>query len=274
MKRYNDMFSRLQTRGEGAFIPFVMLGDPQPDLSLQIIDALIEGGADALELGIPFSDPLADGPTIQNAALRAFAANVTPARCFDMLAAIRARYPALPIGLLMYANLVYNRGIETFYATCARAGVDSVLVADVPFEESAPFREAAMRHDIAPVFICPPNADDELLRHIAAHGRGYTYLLSRAGVTGAEKRAALPLEHLVSKLGDYQAPPPIQGFGISTPGTGGGCHESGSRRGYFRLSNSENHRTTPGRSGGDALSVEGFRPQPENSHRQANIAWG
>lgn len=77
MKRYNDMFSRLQTRGEGAFIPFVMLGDPQPDLSLQIIDALIEGGADALELGIPFSDPLADGPTIQNAALRAFAANVT-----------------------------------------------------------------------------------------------------------------------------------------------------------------------------------------------------
>ncbi|HBM3265007.1 TPA: tryptophan synthase subunit alpha [Klebsiella oxytoca] len=217
MKRYNDMFSRLQTRGEGAFIPFVMLGDPQPDLSLQIIDALIEGGADALELGIPFSDPLADGPTIQNAALRAFAANVTPARCFDMLAAIRARYPALPIGLLMYANLVYNRRIETFYATCARAGVDSVLVADVPFEESAPFREAAMRHDIAPVFICPPNADDELLRHIAAHGRGYTYLLSRAGVTGAEKRAALPLEHLVSKLGDYQAPPPIQGFGISTP---------------------------------------------------------
>lgn len=217
MERYNDVFAQLKDRGEGAFVPFVMLGDPGPELSLQIIDALVAGGADALELGIPFSDPLVDGPTIQNAALRAFSSDVTPARCFDMLAAIRAKYPALPIGLLMYANLVYNRGIDTFYADCARVGVDSVLVADVPFEESAPFRQAAMRHNVAPIFICPPNADDALLRQIAAHGRGYTYLLSRAGVTGAENRGALPLHHLVAKLNEYQAPPALQGFGISTP---------------------------------------------------------
>ncbi len=217
MERYNDLFTQLENRGEGAFVPFVMLGDPQPGLSLQIIDALVAGGADALELGIPFSDPLADGPTIQNAALRAFASGVTPACCFEMLAAIRAKYPTIPIGLLMYANLVYNRGIDTFYADCARVGVDSVLVADVPFEESTPFRQAAMRHNIAPIFICPPNADDELLRQIAAHGRGYTYLLSRAGVTGAENRGAVPLQHLVAKLKEYQAVPALQGFGISTP---------------------------------------------------------
>ena len=186
MERYDNAFAQLKARQEGAFVPFVTLGDPGPEQSLKIIDTLIDAGADALELGIPFSDPLADGPTI-------------------------------PIGLLMYANLVFSRGIDAFYAECARVGVDSVLVADVPVEESAPFRQAAMRHNVAPIFICPPNADDDLLRQIASYGRGYTYLLSRAGVTGAENKAALPLHHLVEKLAEYHAAPPLQGFGISSP---------------------------------------------------------
>ncbi|MBV8044528.1 tryptophan synthase subunit alpha [Pluralibacter sp.] len=217
MERYDNLFAQLNARREGAFVPFVTLGDPTPEQSLKIIDTLIDAGADALELGIPFSDPLADGPTIQNATLRAFAAGVTPTQCFELLAAIRQKHPTIPIGLLMYANLVFNRGIDEFYATCARAGVDSVLVADVPVEESAPFRQAAMRHNVAPIFICPPNADDELLRQIASYGLGYTYLLSRAGVTGAENRAALPLHHLIDKLTEYHAAPPLQGFGISSP---------------------------------------------------------
>lgn len=217
MERYQQLFNRLGAAKEGAFVPFVTLGDPSPELSLKIIDTLVAAGADALELGIPFSDPLADGPTIQGANLRAFAAGVTPAQCFEMLATIRQKYPTLPIGLLMYANLVFSGGIDNFYARCAAAGVDSVLVADVPVEESAPFRQAALRHNIAPIFICPPNADDDLLREIASHGRGYTYLLSRAGVTGAEKRASLPLQHLVDKLREYHAAPPLQGFGISEP---------------------------------------------------------
>jgi len=218
MERYNQLFQRLSAKQEGAFVPFVTLGDPSPALSLKIIDALVAGGADALELGIPFSDPLADGPTIQGATLRAFAAGTTVAQCFEMLATVSQKYPDLPIGLLMYANLVFSRGIDNFYAQCAAVGVDSVLVADVPVEESAPFRQAAMRHNIAPIFICPPNADDDLLREIASHGRGYTYLLSRAGVTGAENRASLPLHHLIEKLREYHAAPPLQGFGISEPG--------------------------------------------------------
>ena len=217
MERYETLFKQLKEPKEGAFVPFVTLGDPSPEQSLKIIDTLIEAGANALELGIPFSDPLADGPTIQNATLRAFAAGVTPSQCFEMLAAIRQKHPTIPIGLLMYANLVFSRGIDEFYAQCEKAGVDSVLVADVPVEESAPFRQAALRHNVAPIFICPPNADDELLRQIASHGRGYTYLLSRAGVTGAENRAALPLHHLVEKLTEYHAAPPLQGFGISAP---------------------------------------------------------
>lgn len=217
MERYETLFKQLKERQEGAFVPFVTLGDPSPEQSLKIIDTLIEAGADALELGIPFSDPLADGPTIQNATLRAFAAGVTPSQCFEMLSTIRQKHPTIPIGLLMYANLVFSRGIDEFYTQCEKAGVDSVLVADVPVEESAPFRQAALRHNVAPIFICPPNADDELLRQIASHGRGYTYLLSRAGVTGAENRAALPLHHLVEKLTEYHAAPPLQGFGISAP---------------------------------------------------------
>ncbi|MDF7630665.1 tryptophan synthase subunit alpha [Erwiniaceae bacterium L1_55_4] len=218
MERYNQLFQRLSAKKEGAFVPFVTLGDPTPELSLKIIDTLVAGGADALELGIPFSDPLADGPTIQGATLRAFAAGTTVAQCFEILAAVRQKYPELPIGLLMYANLVFSKGIDNFYAQCEAVGVDSVLVADVPVEESAPFRQAAMRHNVAPIFICPPNADDDLLREIASHGRGYTYLLSRAGVTGAENRASQPLNHLIEKLSEYHAAPPLQGFGISEAG--------------------------------------------------------
>lgn len=227
MERYENLFAQLKDRKEGAFVPFVTLGDPSVEQSLKIIDTLIEAGADALELGIPFSDPLADGPTIQDATLRAFAAGVTPSQCFEMLALIRQKHPTIPIGLLMYANLVFSKGIDAFYAQCEKVGVDSVLVADVPVEESAPFRAAALRHNVAPIFICPPNANDELLRQIASHGRGYTYLLSRAGVTGAENRAALPLHHLVEKLKQYDAPPSLQGFGISAPEQVTGAIEAG-----------------------------------------------
>ncbi|EJD6081505.1 MULTISPECIES: tryptophan synthase subunit alpha [Providencia] len=217
MERYTQLFERLSHNNQGAFVPFVTLGDPDAELSLKIIDALISGGADALEIGIPFSDPLADGPTIQNANLRAFKSEITPTICFELLGRIREKHPTIPIGLLVYANLVFTNGIENFYIRCAKAGVDSVLVADVPMNESKAFREAALAHNIAPIFICPPNGDDALLQQIGQYSRGYTYLLSRAGVTGTEKRAEMPLTHLIDKLNQYQAAPALQGFGISEP---------------------------------------------------------
>ncbi len=122
MERYENLFAQLKDRKEGAFVPFVTLGDPSVEQSLKIIDTLIEAGADALELGIPFSDPLADGPTIQEATLRAFAAGVTPSQCFEMLALIRQKHPTIPIGLLMYANPVFSKGIDEFYAQCEKSG--------------------------------------------------------------------------------------------------------------------------------------------------------
>ncbi|AEW44532.1 tryptophan synthase alpha chain [Serratia symbiotica str. 'Cinara cedri'] len=227
MDRYQTLFKRLENNKEGAFVPFVMLGDPDQDLSLKIIDTLIESGADALELGIPFSDPLADGPEIQGASMRALVTGATPDHSFELLILIRQKYPDIPIGLLVYANLVFNNGIDVFYQRCANVDIDSVLIADVPFEESAPFRVDAVRNSIASIFICPPNADDDLLHKISLYGGGYTYLLSRAGVTGTEIRGQLPRRSLINKLRAYHAPPPLQGFGISDSSQINGALQAG-----------------------------------------------
>lgn len=217
MSRYQKLFATLTAEKRGAFVPFVPVGDPTPEFSFKIIQTLIESGADALELGIPFSDPMADGPTIQNANIRAFKGGITVEKCFDILAKIRSQYADIPIGLLIYANLVFKKGIDNFYAKCAKAGVDSVLIADVPVEYSSEFTNFTEKYNIAPIFICPPNADDGVIKNIASHGKGYTYLVSRAGVTGAENRANKPLTHLLQKLTEFGAPPAIQGFGISDP---------------------------------------------------------
>lgn len=217
MDRYQQMFQRLAEKNQGAFVPFVTVCDPNPQQSLAIMQTLVEAGADALELGIPFSDPLADGPTIQGANIRALDSGATPDICFEQIGKIRAQYPELPIGLLMYANLVYSRGIDDFYSRCAKAGIDSVLIADVPTNESEEFVAAAEKHGIHPIFIAPPTASDETLKSVAELGGGYTYLLSRAGVTGAETKANMPVNHLLERLNQFDAPPALLGFGISQP---------------------------------------------------------
>ncbi len=215
MNRYTKLFNTLEQKNEGAFVPFVTIGDPNKEQSLAIIDTLVKAGADALELGIPFSDPLADGPTIQEANIRALDSNITPDDCFDIIAEIRQKYPSTPIGLLLYANIVYTKGIEDFYQKCANAGVDSVLIADVPLHESKPFSDVAAKFGINQIFIAPPDATEELLEKISHAGSGYTYLLSRVGVTGAETVANMPVDEVLAKLKQYNAPKPILGFGIS-----------------------------------------------------------
>lgn len=218
MNRYNALFTRLAAQNEGAFVPFVVLGDPTYEVSKQILVTLIESGADALEVSIPFSDPLADGPEIQGAVLRTMGNGMTVAKSFALLAEIRAEYPLIPVGLLMYANLIHAAGIDPFYAKCQQVGVDSVLVADVPIRESAEFTQAANKYAIAPIFICPPDATDETFTGIAKEGKGYTYLVSRAGVTGVEeKKGSDTLGYNIQKLKEVGAPPIVQGFGISTP---------------------------------------------------------
>lgn len=215
--RYEKLFSALEKKNEGAFIPFLVLGDPDTSASLAAALALIEGGADALELGFPFSDPLADGPTIQAADNRALAAGTRIDDCFEIISEIRKRRAELPIGLLVYANLIHRRGAEKFFRDALAAGADSILAADVPVEMSAPLRDVSAKTGLPLVFIAPPNADEETLAEIAKRGSGYTYLLSRAGVTGTESRAGTPIGRVLAALKKYGAPPPVLGFGVSDP---------------------------------------------------------
>jgi len=215
--RYETMFSRLKEKGEGAFIPFLMLGEPDIETSQALLETLVANGADALELGIGFSDATADGPVIQRAGQRALAAGAGPAECFALLQGVRARHPELPLGLLIYSNLVVARGLKTFYKEAAQAGADSVLIADLPVGAAAPFLEAATEAGVAPVFVLPPNALEATLLEVARRGRGYTYVLGRPGVTGADREMLPPLPSRFEALGAAGAPPAVVGFGISTP---------------------------------------------------------
>ncbi|WGS66402.1 MAG: tryptophan synthase subunit alpha [Enterobacteriaceae bacterium PSmelAO3-2] len=217
MERYEKLFINLNNNKQGAFIPFLMLGDPNFNMSLKIIEFLILKGADALELGIPFSDPLADGIIIQNSVLRSFKSGITLKKCFKIISIIRKKYSNIPIGILTYANLVFYKGINNFYYNCQKSGIDSVLIADLPLEESKLFIKYSNTNNIKQVFICPPNSDDNLLRKISIYSKGYTYLLSRSGVTGTEKKIKKPDSYIINKLIEYNSSPIIQGFGIFKP---------------------------------------------------------
>ena len=217
MNRYRAMFARLGAAREGAFGAFIMLGDPGIEASAAILDALVEGGADMLEVGIPFSDPIADGPVIQAAAERALGSGLTPGDCFGLLGEFRARHPDVPVGILTYANLVLARGRDAFYRAAAQAGVDSVLIADVPVFEAQPFVQAARAAGIAPVLIAAQNTPADTLRRVAALGEGYTYCVARSGVTGAGDSVAFDHADMLETLAQNLAPPPIFGFGISKP---------------------------------------------------------
>ncbi|KGF23343.1 tryptophan synthase subunit alpha [Corynebacterium tuscaniense] len=218
MSRFTALFEALEAKNEGAFVPFVMLGDPSADDAVEIISTLIDAGADALELGVPFSDPVADGPTIQKAHLRALDGGATVNSCMEQIREIRRHHPDTPIGMLVYANVPYVRGLEKFYAELHEAGADAVLVPDAPVREGAPFVEAATAVGIDPVFIAPAQARPEVLEGVAAHSRGYIYAISRDGVTGTEHESQTTgLSDVVSNITSYGGPPVLLGFGISTP---------------------------------------------------------
>ena len=216
--RYENLFSSLHERGEGAFVPFIMLGDPTPEDSLKIVRTVVAAGADALELGVTFSDPVADGPTIQASHLRALDGGATVDSSLELISTIRTEFPELPIGMLIYGNVAFTRGFDRFYAEFAMAGADSILLPDVPVREGAPFIAAAQKADIDPIFIAPARATEETLKGVAKSSQGYIYAISRDGVTGTEKQSeTLGLEEVVSNIQRFDGPPVLLGFGISEP---------------------------------------------------------
>lgn len=209
--------SRFSELKPGAFVPFWMLGDPDLETSFERIQVLVDNGADALELGIPFSDPVADGPVVQLAAMRALKAGASLEACFKLLARVRQEYPTIPISILTYSNLAIHLGLEEFYQSCANSGVDAVLLADVPTVEAEVFCQTAMRHGIDPVLIAAPNMSEEQIQQVAQLSKGYVYAVTRAGVTGSDEKLSMSSKHLIEKLASFGAPPVLMGFGISTP---------------------------------------------------------
>jgi tryptophan synthase alpha chain len=212
MSRYSAMFNRLD--GEGAFGAFLMLGDPDLETSAKLLDALVAGGADMIEVGIPFSDPVADGPVIQAAAQRALSAGVRVGDCLDLIAGFRARHPEMPVGILTYANIVVAR--SGFMRDAAEAGADSLLIADVPALEAEPFVREMEQAGIEPVLIAAANTPDSTLKQIAGLSKAYTYCVSRAGITGTHAGGQFD-GGMIERLKRADAPPPIFGFGISKP---------------------------------------------------------
>ena len=217
MKRIEEKFNELKVGRRGGFIPFIVAGDPDLATTVELILALAESGASVIELGVPFSDPVADGVTIQASAERALRRTVTVRDILGAVAAARARGCATPIILFSYFNPILQCGLREFAAEAAAAGVDGLLVTDLVPEEAEEFRAILAENSLALVMLAAPTSSDERLAKICAKASGFVYAVSRAGVTGARTELSDAAENLVARLRRFTDLPIAVGFGISTP---------------------------------------------------------
>lgn len=216
MRRFAEIFARARQQQRCALIPYITAGDPSLAASLEIALRLEDAGADILELGIPFSDPLADGPVIQLASERALRKGTRPADVIDLAAKIRLRSK---LGLLLfgYFNPFLKYGIEKFARDAAQAGADGVLVTDLIPEEAADYRTTVQAAGLDTVFLAAPTSPDERLRSIAEASSGFIYAVSRTGVTGARDQVPAGARELVTRLRRFTQLPVALGFGLSNP---------------------------------------------------------
>lgn len=197
-------------------MPFLVLGDPERGRSLELVKAVIDAGADVLELGIPFSDPIADGPTIQRADIRALEKGMTCGAALEMIHEIK-QYRDIPVGLLMYYNLICHYGKERFYREAAAAGVNSVLVADLCVDDAAEVAGLIEENGLDAVYMVTPNTSTERKRRIAELCTGFIYTVSVLGVTGARSELGGQIVPLIESLKALTAAPVCVGFGVSRP---------------------------------------------------------
>ena len=219
--RITRRFAALREAGQLGIVAYITAGDPSLDATLKFVIALAEAGADVIELGIPFSDPLADGPTIQRASERALKAGTTLASVLELVRRIRqSNSPAseIPIVLFGYFNPMFQMGIEKFAATASSAGADGVLATDLTPEESADYRRILAAHNLDTVFLAAPTSTDERIDKISAATSGFLYLISRTGVTGAKDSMPDDLPALIRRVRSRTNLPIAVGFGISLPG--------------------------------------------------------
>jgi tryptophan synthase alpha chain len=215
--RIQDRFRTLRETGELGIVAYITAGDPSLDATLKFVVALAEAGADVIELGVPFSDPLADGPTIQRASERALRSGTTLAGVLDLVSRIR-KSSQVPLVLFSYYNPILQMGLEKFAATAATAGADGGLATDLTPEESGDYRRILGGHHLDTIFLGAPTSTDERLAKIAACSSGFLYLISRTGVTGAKDALPDDLPALLRRARAVTQLPLAVGFGISLPG--------------------------------------------------------
>ena len=219
MNRIVRRFTDLRRAGRKALIPYITAGDPRPELTVLMLHTLVQSGADLIELGVPFSDPMADGPVIQKACERALAQGMSLRRVLELVREFRQTNPETPLVLMGYLNPIESLGYETFVATAAEAGVDGVLTVDLPPEEATELAELLKAADLASIFLLAPTSSAERIRQTAKLAQGYLYYVSLKGVTGS---AALNVAEVAAKLAEIRALTDLPlgvGFGIKDPAT-------------------------------------------------------
>lgn len=214
MSRIGDTFARLKREGRGGLIPFITAGDPNIETTRELLIALAHAGSDLIELGVPFSDPIADGPVIQRASERALRHHVGVAQILEVVADTR-REIDVPLVIFSYLNPLLQFGVSRFAAESARAGVDGVLLTDMPLEEAGEFSSALGENSLDLILLVAPTSTDQRLRIIAEKASGFIYAISRTGVTGATSELSKEAEKLVARVRAVSHLPVAVGFGIS-----------------------------------------------------------
>lgn len=216
MSRLAEAFARVRDKGRGGLVAYLTAGDPDRDRSVDVMVAVARAGADVLEVGVPFSDPLADGPVIQRASERALAGGMTLRGALDVVRRVRGEVDT-PIVLFTYANPVIRMDAQAFARDAAVAGVDGVLILDYPVEEAEPLRGTILDAGLDPIFLISPTTTEERIRKSAALGRGFLYVISRLGVTGIRNRLPEDLSRLMERVRACTDLPVALGFGIARP---------------------------------------------------------
>lgn len=208
----------IQTKTERpALMTHVYYGDPTEDFSLKLIKALVDGGADIIEFGIPFSDPTSDGPVFQAACARAIKNGILPSKCIDGIRKVRDLGIKVPIIVTTYYNIIYSMGVEKFVKAIGEAGAQGVIVPDVPFEEIQPLLDAGKNYGIDVIQLVTVATNDKRLRNIAKHAQGFLYVVSRPGVTGVQEDIHESTASLIQRIKKFTDVPLLVGFGISKP---------------------------------------------------------
>ena len=216
MNRIDKKFQDLRAEGARAFMPYLCAGDPTPELTSKLLLTLEEAGADLIELGVPFSDPIADGPTIQRASERALTHRISLQQILEMVADLRQQTD-IPIALMSYYNPIFRMGEEAFCKAAQDAGVDGVIVPDLPPEEAEPLLNVAPQYNLATIFLVAPTSPPERMQSIAAASSGFIYCVSVTGVTGARSTLSDEVAPMLNELRKHTEKPISVGFGVSTP---------------------------------------------------------